>query len=210
MSADAHGSGGDHDAEVTVAGQSQSSDVGEITDSIEVAGERTSTTATVSGDTDAVDLYLTGDHNAVELQGYDQTVAFYHEGKHNTVRIAPKMSLETRRDDGAHTSIQRDEELETEPPGTDLIRKTREEALSDLGLFGYGKVTYQTEADDQERCRYCGRDTGDVVHRHQEEVLAVLGLTFTMEKGDVSDECEFCTTKVDVGLDEDDRRRIFD
>ena len=157
-----------------------------------------------------VDLYLTGDHNAVELQGYDQTVAFYHEGKHNTVRIAPKMSLETRRDDGTHTSIQRDEELETEPPGTDLIRKTREEALSDLGLFGYGKVTYQTEADDQDRCRYCGRDTGDVVHRHQEEVLAILGLTFTMEKGDVSDECEFCTTKVDVGLDEDDRRRIFD
>ena len=210
MSADAEGGGGDHDAEVTVAGRSQSSDVGEITDSIEVSGKHTSTTATVSSDVDAVDLYLTGDHNSVELRGYDQTVEFYHEGKHNTVRIAPKMSLETRREAGAHTSIKRDEDLETDHDESDLIRRTREEALSDLGLFGYGKVTYQTEAEDQDRCRYCGHDTGEVVHRHQEKVLAFLGLTFTVESGDVSDECEYCTTKVDVGLDEEDRRRIFD
>lgn len=207
MSADADGSG-NYDAEVTVAGRGRSTDAGEITESIEVAGTRSSTTATISEDSDAVDLYLTGDHNTVELRGYDQRVDFHHEGKHNTVVIAPKMRLETRSESGAHTSIKRDEGLETEPRGTDLVRQTREEALSDLGLFGYGKVTYQTEAD-QDRCRYCGHDDVDVVHRHSETVLRFLGLSLTVESGDVSDECEFCTTKVDVSLDDEERDRIF-
>lgn len=210
MSADAEGSGGKYDAEVTVAGRGRSTDAGEITESIEVAGTRSTATATVAPKSDAVDLYLTGDHNTVELRGYDQTVNFYHEGKHNTVKIAPKMSLQTRTEEGAHSSIKRDEDLETEPDENELIRRTREEALSDLGLFGYSKITYQTDADDQDRCRYCGREAEDIVHRHQERVLRFLGLTFTTESGDVSDECSYCTTKVDVGLDEDERRRIFD
>jgi len=210
MSADAEGSGGKHDAEVTVAGRGRSTDAGEITESIEVAGTRSTTQATIAPRSDAVDLYLTGDHNTVELRGYDQTVHFHHEGKHNTVVIAPKMSLETRTEKGAHSSVKRDEDLETEPDENDLIRRTREEALSNLGLFGYSKITYQTDADDQDRCRYCGREAEDIVHRHQEKVLAVLGLTFSTEKGDVSDECSYCTTKVDVGLSEDERRQIFD
>ena len=210
MSADAEGSGGSYDAEVTVAGRGRSTDAGEISESIEVAGEQSSTTATVAPRSDAIDLYLTGDHNTVELRGYDQTVNFHHEGKHNTVAIAPKMSLNTASESGAHCSIEREEDLETDPDETELIRRTREEALSDLGLFGYGSITYQSRADDQNRCRYCGRDAEDIVHRHQERVLRVLGLTFTTESGDVSDECSYCTTKVDVGLDEDERRRIFD
>lgn len=189
----------------TVSGERKSVDLGEFDEDVEVAGERVSVEGTLVGD--EVELAVTGDQNSVEVAGDGGVLRLVHEGTANSVTTAPGIDVRTD-DRGSRLSLKTDEELSTET-GSDLIRQTQDEALSDLGWFGISTVRYQTPAD-QDRCRFCGRETDDVVHRHERRVLVLFGLTVTLSSGSVSDECQYCTVGVDAAeLSEEERRDIY-
>lgn len=124
---------------------------------------------------------------------------------------APDIDVVTERDTGSRLSVSTDERLSAQSEPEELIRQSREEAYGDLGWFGYGSVRYQTDASEKGSCEYCGREADDIVHRHEETVLALFGLHLTVEPGAISDECEYCSvTTGDVPSSEEERNRIYD
>lgn len=209
MSTDTAPSTDDYDA--TIGGERKSVDAGTIDVGIEIAGVRTSTTA-VPG-TESIEVLISGDRNTLRVPGDDEEIVLYLTGDHNSLIVAEGMTVTTKLDEGTSTSIKRQEFEPAETEGeTDLIDQSKDEAYASVGLFGIDVITYQTEATEREWCRYCGRDADTVVQRHEEKVLAVFGLRFTLERGGLSDECEHCTTRIDpdeVELTEDERRQVY-
>jgi hypothetical protein len=209
MSTDTEPSTDDYDT--TIGGERKSVDAGTIDVGIEIAGERTSTTAAPGAD--SIEVLISGDSNTLRIPGDDEEIALYLTGDHNSLIVAEGMAVTTKLDEGTSTSIKRQE---FDPAGTDaepdLIDQSKDEAYASVGLFGIDVITYQTEATEREWCRYCGRDADTVVQRHEEKVLAVFGLRFKLEQGGLSDECEHCTTRIDpdeVELTEDERRQVY-
>jgi hypothetical protein len=210
MSSDTEPSIDDYDA--TIGGERKSVEAGTIDVGIEIAGERTSTTATPGKK--SIEVFISGDSNTLRIPGEDEEIVLYLTGDHNSLIVAEGMSVTTKLDEGASTSIKRQEfesagDTDKEP---ELIEQTKNEAYASVGLFGIDVITYQTEATEREWCRYCGRDADTVVQRHEERVLAVFGLRFQLEQGGLSDECEHCTTRIDpddVKLTEDERRQVY-
>jgi hypothetical protein len=195
--------------ETTVRGDRKSVDLGDVEGDLAIEGDRVSVSGTLAAD--AVTLSVRGEHTSVTLHGDGGTVELVHEGTATSVTTAPEIDVVTERDDGSRLSVDTDERLSVASEPEDLIRRHREEAYSNLGWFGYGSVRYQTDASDQPECRYCGREADDIVHRHEERLLVVFGLPITVERGAVSDECEYCSVAVgDASLTEAERRRIFD
>jgi hypothetical protein len=209
MSTDIEPSTDDYDT--TIGGERKSVDAGTIDVGIEIAGERTSTTAVPGAD--SIEVLISGDSNTLRIPGDDEEIALYLTGDHNSLIVAEGMAVTTKLDEGTSTSIKRQE---FDPAGTDaepdLINQSKDEAYASVGLFGIDVITYQTEATEREWCRYCGRDADTVVQRHEEKVLAVFGLRFKLEQGGLSDECEHCTTRIDpdeVELTEDERQQVY-
>lgn len=195
--------------ETTITGDRKSVDLGDVDGGVAVEGDRVSVSGTLVAD--AVPLAIRGEATSVQLHGDGGTVELYHEGSRNSLTVAPEIDVDTREDTGSRLSVDRDERLSTDTGPSELVRQTREAAYSDLGWFGYATVRYQTDASDQQRCRYCGREADDIVHRHEETVLCVFGVCLTVKRGGVSDECEYCAVHLgDVELSEAERRQIYD
>lgn len=193
----------------TVRGDRKSVDLGDVDGDVAVEGNRISVSGTLAAD--AVTLTVAGDHTSVTLQGDGGTVDLVHEGTATSVETAPDIDVVTERDTGSRLSVSTDERLSVQSEPEELIRQSREEAYGDLGWFGYGSVRYQTDASEKGNCEYCGREADDIVHRHEETVLALFGLHLTVEHGAISDECEYCSvTTGDVSLSEEERSRIYD
>lgn len=209
MSTDTEPSTDDYDA--TIGGERKSVEAGTIDVGIEIAGERTSTTATPGAE--SIEVLISGDSNTLRIPGEDEEIVLYLTGDHNSLIVAERMSVTTKLDEGVSTSIKRQE---FEPVGTegepDLIEQSKDEAYASMGLFGIDVITYQSEATEREWCHYCGRDADTVVQRHEEKVLSLFGFRFTLESGGFSDECEHCTTQLDpddMKLTDDERRQIY-
>jgi hypothetical protein len=199
------------DYDATISGKRKSVDAGTIETGIEIAGERTSTTAIPGAE--SIEVLISGDHNTLRVPGKDEEIVLYLTGDHNSLIVAEEMTVTTKQDTGESTSIKRQE---FESAGTDaepdLIEQSKDEAYASVGLFGIDIVTYQTEAIEREWCHYCGRDADTIVQRHEEKVLSLFGFRFTLKRGGLSDECEHCTTRTDpdeMELTEDERRQIY-
>ncbi|PSP80050.1 hypothetical protein BRC81_02305 [Halobacteriales archaeon QS_1_68_20] len=195
--------------ETSVTGDRKSVDLGEIDGGVAVEGDRVSVSGTLVAD--AVPLAILGESTSVTIGGDGGTVRLHHEGSRNSLTVAPEIEVETVEDTGSRLSVSRDERLSTDTGPSDLVRRTRAQAYGDLGWFGYATVRYQSEASDQEQCRYCGREADEIVHRHEETVLCLFGACLTVKRGGVSDECEYCAVRLgDIELSEEERRRIYD
>jgi hypothetical protein len=73
-------------------------------------------------------------------------------------------------------------------------------------------VTYQTEATEREYCHGCGADADGIVHRHEERVLTVVGLSMTVRTRARSDQCPDCADYIpetEVELTDAERRDIY-
>lgn len=192
-----------------VDGERKSVDLGTVEAGFEVAGERVSVTATL--DRAAVPVHVTGSHVSVELRGAG-TVAFYHEGAHTTLVVDERIDLLTPVDDGVSTSVRRESfDVAVGPDPSELVRRTRREALDELGLFGVDRIRYQEPAPDRERCRFCGREADAVVYRRQERILSLFGVPVVLDEGGRSDQCEHCAVRVDeADFDEYERRTVYE
>lgn len=192
--------------ELRVVGTRKSRSLGEVSGTVTVESEQGSVDFTA---TDDVTLTVGGERNSVTAEGSDATVHLTIEGDRNSVSVARSLDLDIVGDEGVANSIDRHGE---ESSGPDLVRTDREEAYADVGLFDYTLVTYQTNATEREFCHNCGRDAETIIHRHEETVLSVFGLTVTVGERTGSDECPACTPHVpdeDVALTESERREIF-
>ena len=197
------------DYDQVVTGERKSVDAGEVETGVAIVGERTSTTMVPAAD--LIEVYVGGDRNSVVVRGSDEEVALSLVGSNNSVTVGTRMSVRTERDEGVANSLSR-REFETDD-GPDLVRRSEREAYASLGLFGVETITFQSEAEEQERCQFCGREARSIVHRHERKVLTVLGLNVTLEKGGVSDECEHCTRYVpdsDLEFTDEERYQIYD
>jgi len=194
------------DSELRVVGTRKSRSLGDVSGSVTVESEQGSVDFTA---TDDVTLTVGGERNSVTAEGSGATVRLAIEGDRNSVSVARSLDLEIIGDEGVANSIDRHGEAQS---GPDLVRTDREEAYTDVGLFDYTVVSYQTNATEREFCHNCGRDAETIIRRHEEKVLSVFGLTVTVGERTGSDECPECTPHVpdeDVELTESERREIF-
>lgn len=210
MSTDALPSTDDYDA--SIGGKRKSTDAGTIETGIEITGERTSTTATPGAA--SIEVLITGDHNTLRVPGTDEELILYLTGSHNSLIVAEEMTVTTKLDEGTSTSIKRQAFESTDKTSSepDLIEQSKDEAYASIGLFGIDMVTYQTAASEREWCHYCGRDADTIIQRHEEKILSIFGLRFTLKHDGLSDECEHCTAQInsnEMELTEDERREIY-
>lgn len=187
----------------TVEGSQPSRDLGTVETDVTVTAERGSVDLTAGA---AVTVRIEGDRNSVTVRG-DQPVDLVVTGERNGVTVAEAVDL-TLTDEGQGNSVGR--ERFTEPP--ELIEQSKDEAFAELGWFGFPVVTYQTEATEREYCHGCGADADGIVHRHEERVLTVGGLSMTVRTRARSDQCPNCADYIpetEVELTDAERRDIY-
>ena len=186
----------------TVEGTQTSRDLGVVEDDVTIPASSSSVDLTAGA---AVTVRLEGDRNSVTVRG-DHPVDLVVTGERNSATVAEAVDL-TLTDEGRANSV--DREQFTEPP--ELIEQSKDEAYAELGWFGFPVVTYQTEATEREYCHGCGADTDGIVHRHEERVLTVFGVSITVRTRARSDQCPQCSDYVadEVELTDAERRSIY-
>lgn len=188
-------------ADHEIAGTQPSRDLGSVETDVAVAADRGSVDLTADA---AITVRVEGDRNSVTVRG-SHPVDLRLTGERNGVTVAEAVDL-TLTDDGAANSVSR--ERFTEPP--ELIEQSQEEAYAELGWFGFSVVTYQTDATEREYCHGCGTDADGIVHRHEERVLSVFGLSVTVRTRARSDQCPHCADYIpEAELTEAERRDIY-
>jgi hypothetical protein len=187
----------------TVGGTQTSRDLGAVTDDVAVEADRSAVDLTADAD---ITVTVAGERNSVTVRG-DGAVDLVLSGERNSVTVGEAVDL-TVTDEGRANSVGREEfGFDSRP---ELVQRSRDEAYAELGWFGFSVVSYQTEATEREYCHSCGTDADTVVHRHEERVLTLLGLSVTVRNRARSDQCPHCTDYVpDVELTEDERREIY-
>jgi len=189
----------------TVEGDQASRDLGTVTEDVAVEASRSSVELTADAD---LAVRVAGERNSVTVRG-DSAVDLALTGERNGVTVGDAVEL-TISDEGRANSVSREDfGFEGRP---ELVQQSRDEALAELGWFGFAIVTYQTEATEREYCHACGADADTIVYRHEERVLTVLGWSMTLRNRARSDQCPHCSDYVpdsDVELTEAERREIY-